>query len=515
MESMNRRTFMGNIGIGTVGTAGALACPMASMQAGKTDLGRILPLSETREPLNHRSAKIKVKPVSSYVIHEGVWTGPCRWNPNPPPEEERKSFRAAFDESVVRLRQVICPDAEVLTPVYVEFSESGGFGERELSQLEADHEAVDLYYAGGNVYPQYAASLIGERYRKPVAMIGEYVPWDMSARLRSKGLEGYALSDLDEMNRLISLLRARKIFQGTNILIVSDTPFKNRPSPSACMDFHTLGERFGLKSTIIDYREMAAARENILRDPDRMQEANAFADTLIRNAEAVRIDRQWVVSSTIFYLTIKDLMRRYGCNAFTIECFEFCSRRTAYDWKVVPCLTHSLLKDEGFTSGCEGDINVTLAMDLLMGISRRAAYMGNLEKKDETSMYLGHNVPATKMLGFDAPALPYSLQNFITEGWGTKVQMNLANVGETKVTIARFDPLISKLLVIGGEITGCEGQNDAGCSLVAHVRVADPDSLVREARNYGFHFAMVYGDYVRELQELGEMLKIRIEAHHA
>ncbi len=169
MESINRRTFMGNIGVGTVGTAGALACPVASMQAAKTDLGRILPLSETKEPLNHRSAKIKVKPVSSFVIHDGVWTGP----------------------------------------------------------------------------------------------------------------------------------------------------------------------------------------------------------------------------------------------------------------------------------------------------------------------------------------------------------LNLANVGETKVTIARFDPLISKLLVIGGEITGCEGQNEAGCSLRAHVRVANPDSLVREARNYGFHFAMVYGDYIQDLQELGEMLKIRIEAHQA
>ena len=513
MESMNRREFMGSMGIGTVRTAGALACPLASMQAGKTDLGRILTLSETREPLNHWSAKIKVKPVSSFVVHDGVWTGPCRWNPNPPPEEERKSFKAAFDKSVVRLKEALSRDAELLTPVYIEFSESSGFGEREFSQLEADHEEVDLYYAGGNVYPQFAASLIGERYRKPVAMIGEYVPWDMSARLRSKGLEGYALSDFDELNRLISLLRARKIFQGTNILIVSDIPFKNRPAPSACMDFPALGERFGLKSTMISYREMATAREDILNNRERVGEASAIADTLIRGAEAVRIDRQWVVSSTVFYLTIKDLVRRYNCNAFTIECFEFCSRKTAYDWKVVPCLTHSLLKDEGFTSGCEGDINVTLAMNLLMGISKRAAFMGNLEKRDDTSMYLGHNVPATKMLGCDAPALPYSLQNFITEGWGTKVQMNLASVGETKVTIARFDPLISKLLVIGGEITGCEGQDDVGCSLRAHVHVADPNSLVRKARDYGFHFAMVYGDYVRELHDLGEMLKIRIETH--
>lgn len=50
---------------------------------------------------------------------------------------------------------------------------------------------------------------------------------------------------------------------------------------------------------------------------------------------------------------------------------------------------------------------------------------------------------------------------------------------------------------------------------MAHVRVANPDSLVRKARDYGFHVAMVYGDYVRELQELSDMLKIRIEVHHA
>ncbi len=71
MESMNRRTFKGNIGIEAVRTAQALACPMASRQAEETDFGRILPLSDTKAPLNHRRAKIRIRPVSVSILTIG------------------------------------------------------------------------------------------------------------------------------------------------------------------------------------------------------------------------------------------------------------------------------------------------------------------------------------------------------------------------------------------------------------------------------------------------------------
>jgi len=510
-KEINRRNFLSNIGIGT---AGALGMGLIEPYPKTTLDNQILQLSKIEKNISPRDVKINVKPVACYMIHEGVWTGPCRWNPNPPPEEEKVRYRRSFERSVTRYKESLSKDVKMLEPVYTEYPEATGFGEKQLRELEGDNEEVDLYLSSGNVYPQYPGSLIGEKYKKPVAIISGYVNWDLSARLRSKGLEGFAPSNIEELNNIISILRARKIFQQTNLLLISDIPFKNRPAPSACTDFKGLNERFGFETTILDYKELSEERDRIMNNKNTMEEVENFTDKLITNAEEVRMEREWMIPSVIFYFAVKNLMNRYNCNAFTIECFEFCSNKLSYDWKVIPCLIHSLLKDEGYPSGCEGDINATLAMDMLMGIAKRSAFMGNLFVKDENTMYYGHNVPAMKMLGFDKPDLPYALQNFVTEGWGPKVQMDLSQLDEKTVTIARCNPLATKILLIKGEIIGCEGQNEVGCSLKTHVRIPDTNELVEKTRNYGFHYAMVYGDYSKNIKKLADMLKLEVETYN-
>ncbi|MFC1537458.1 hypothetical protein ACFL4P_01375 [Gemmatimonadota bacterium] len=512
MGFLKRRDFFGSLGFGIFG---ALGSRQAEKCAGTTGGHRVLRLSKTGENTGSGNVTVNVKPVGCYMIHRGVWTGPCRWNPNPPPEEERVIFRNYFEEDMKALRKNLGRGATLLEPLYIEYPEATGFGEEELNRLKDDHEQVDLYYIKGNVYPQHPGSLIGEKYLKPAAMIGGYVNWDLSARLRSKGLEGYAPADFNELNGLIDVLRAKKAFQNTRLLIVSDTPFNNRPAPSACMDLEGLKERFGIEAKIISYQEFSGERDRVGNSVDAMDEIKQHADRLIGKAEKVLIDRKWIVSSLIFYSTVMNLMRKYNTNAFTIECFEFCSSRLSFEWKVVPCLTHSLLKDQGYPSGCEGDMNALLAMGLLMGVSKRSAFMGNLYLRDENRICVHHNVPGLKMMGFDKPDLPYSLQNFITQGWGPKVQMDLSGFEEKTVTIARCDPLATRVLLTKGTVVGSEGFDQLGCSLRAVIEVPEAKGLIKKAHDYGFHFAMVYGDCTEKMFELAEMLNLKIDSHLA
>ncbi|MBC8869021.1 MAG: hypothetical protein H8E44_06365 [Planctomycetes bacterium] len=509
MKTITRRNFLGS-----TGTAGVVALTQTPGQSAVPQCDRVLRLSTTTKPTNPRDVKITVKPVGNYMIHDGVWTGPCRWDPNPPPEQERVQFKKGFDSFVGTLKRNLSSDVEILDPAYIEYSESEGYGEKQFRQLEADAHSVDAYFAAGNIYPQYAGSLIGERYKKPILMLGGYVPWDMSARLRSKGLEGYALADLNEAKELLTVLRARKTFQQTHLLLISDTPYKNRPAPSACVNFAELHERFGLEVTIVGYKEMAAERQKVMNNPASMEEVNSLTDALIEGAEEVRMKREGILPSVVMYRVVKNLIEGHGCNAFTMECFELCSSKLSHDWQFVPCLIHSLLKDEGYTSGCEGDINATMAMDLLMAVAKRAAFMGNFMPIDDTTMHFGHNVPALKMLGFDQPNLPYALQNYVRKGWGPKVQMDMAAFPEKTMTIARCDPLLRKILLVKGQITGCQGQNEIGCSLRVHIPVPSTKELVEKARNYGFHFAGVYGDYVQPMIQLAQMLKMEVETYN-
>ena len=160
-EAINRRKFLSNIGIGAAGTFGS---GLIEPNPKAIYNGQILPLSKREKNINPRDIKINVKPVSGYMIHGGVWTGPCRWNPNPPPEEEKVQFRERFENSINNYKNNLSKDVKILKPVYIEYSEAAGFGDKQLKKLETDYEEVDLYLASGNVYPQYPGSLIGERF---------------------------------------------------------------------------------------------------------------------------------------------------------------------------------------------------------------------------------------------------------------------------------------------------------------------------------------------------------------
>jgi hypothetical protein len=134
-------------------------------------------------------------------------------------------------------------------------------------------------------------------------------------------------------------------------------------------------------------------------------------------------------------------------------------------------------------------------------------------------LWVGHNVPALKMLGFDKPDLPYQLRNFINAkpdvpGWGASFKIDFTEIEDKTVTIARFDPLATKMLVTRGEVVGTRGLDNTGCCSGAIIDVQDPMGYQRKSSNYGHHFTMTYGDWIEELTHLADMLNIELELHN-
>lgn len=511
MKEINRRNFLGGIGFCAAGALGCESMPGYRKNVKNT---KILELSKLKEICNPCDVKINVKPVYAGMIHTYIAEGACREKPNPRPSEEKVQNKNRFNRFINKLKSKLSKDAKMLEPAYIEYAEKTGFGEKQFRILEADKGEVDLYLPAGSRYVQYHGSQIGMRYRKPVARIGSLTPTDMAACLRSRGLEGYALNDFDELNNLISILRARKAFQQTNILNITDRGGKiGRPVMSNVFDLKDLKNRLGIDTVIVTYKKLLDEMNKIKQSADAMKKVENSSDKLIRGAQKVHIDRKYIVSHMIFHFAVKNLMKRYNCNAFAFECFEACSARLSDDWKFVPCLTHTLLKDEGYPSACEGDLNALLAMNILMGISRKSAYMGNLGMVDKDVIYIFHDVPGMKMCGFDKPDLPYELRNFVQSGWGVQAKVDFAKIKEKKVTIARFNPLANKIMVAKGEVIGCEGFSKPGCTLKAIIRVPNAKGLCKKRSDYGYHFAMVYGDYTQELDQLAEMINVEVEFH--
>jgi len=454
-------------------------------------------------------AKVRVKPVFTQLIHSASYEGPCRVGREEDltPEAERERGKARFEAAVDELRVNLSDDAQMLEPAYLEWKDDFVMPEAELAKLAPDVYEADLVLVLPSGLEQYPAISVANRYGKPVGTMGWVASIDIIAYLRSRGMEGYAFLDYKDLNRVLSLLRVRKAFRQTRFLVATEG---NVAVPtgvvSSIWDLEGLKARYGVDYAYVAASDIIGAMDQ-LNEVER-QEADRLTAKLADNAQAVHMSREDLAQSVRFYMATKKTLGTYEANAFVIPCFEVCAKQIMEQKRVTFCLTHSLLKDEGIPSACEADANVLMAIALLMYLSRKTAYMGNsyLVDRDENILGVHHDVPGLKMKGFDAPDLPYEIRNFTVGGWGATLRYDFARDRGDSVTLARFDPTGSKVLVAKGEIVGSAGFDKVGCALSAHIKVKDIVDLYRKEMGFGHHLAMVYGDYVEQVKDLGELM---------
>ena len=463
--------------------------------------------------------KINLRPVMTNIIHTGVWEGPCRFRVTTPAKEKVNAgesfakWSRDIKKGKLRLNQ---EDVNILEPVHITFSENFVLKQRELDKLKSDARKTDAYfiYPGGS---SITAFEIGKRFNKPIILRGglDCRNVDIAAYSKNKGQEVFVPANSDELIRLVSLLRARKVFARTKVLFPTDSGLPAVCSVGSISDLKGLEEKLGIAVERISYKELTEEMNSTIKSKLETEKAEQLADELLRSANKSYLDRKYVVKSMQFYRTVKNLMNRYGCNAFTIECFELCSSKLADKWTITPCLIHSLLRNEDYASSCEGDLGSLLAMRMLMSVSGKSPHQGNTDPRPKDTFRINHSVPSMKMNGYDKPDVPYQLGRFTESGWGTKVVVDFMNNRERKVTVARIDPSATKLLVLSGKLVGASGwdSDKLGCSVEALIKPPNgrADEFLKKRLDYGNHLQWVYGDYTEQMQQLGEMLNLQVE----
>ena len=135
-------------------------------------------------------------------------------------------------------------------------------------------------------------------------------------------------------------------------------------------------------------------------------------------------------------------------------------------------------------------------------------YMGNPDiDVAKNLLSIHHSVASLKMLGIDGPATPYRIRSFTQSGFGATLRHDFNRERGEAVTLARFDPTATKLLVARGKIIAGEGLEGIGCAQKVYLQIADAKVLLREQPNFGSHLAMVIGDYVEDVQDLAELMR--------
>ena len=458
--------------------------------------------------------KLGVKFVLGGMVHETAHEGPCRTGrlEHLTYQAEARGFERQFERFTEELKNRAFPiEAEVLKPVgfqilVKEKDVDFHFPQTYFAEIEQDLGQTDLIVVLRGFASDLALKL-AERFGKPVATIGNDWVVDVPATLRHKGHESYIALDWEDFNRLLRVLWVRKAFSLTKLLIVTDrlgqAPFG---LASAIYDFDQLRSLYGMRYHCVSNSQLAQEMDAVIGSETGRKEAGRIAKDLMAHARAVHMTEAHVVDSVNFYLAVRALMKRHGCNAFTVECREICPLEIAAKYHFTPCMTLSLLKDQGYPAVCQTDINALIPMMALSYLGRRSVYMGNpVFDATNNVLTIFHDVAGLKMKGFGAAACPYELRNFTVGGWGVTFRYDFGRDKGQVVTIARANPGQTKILMTRGEILDGFGVDQISCSLGVRVRLADTLTLFRRAADYGGHFVMAYGDYTDQMQDLSRV----------
>lgn len=508
---MNRRDFLGTTLGATIACSSSSDGVLAGGSAGAAQTGLEARIASPRD------VRVNLKPVMTNIIHTGMWEGPCRWAAVSVGAEKAHAQQrfTAWSKQLKERGLGREQDANLLEPAHLTFSEDFVLAPEQLGKLQADSQETDAYFfipSGSSI----AACEIGKHFRKPIILKGLGCRnVDIAAHSRSMGCEAFVPADDEELSTLIALLRARKVFTSTKVLFPTDRGLPAVCSVGSIRDLEGLKERLGIAVKLISYKELADEMDHVTGSKSNSEQAEQAAEALLSSARKSYIEKKYVAQSFLFYQAVKSLMKRHGSNAFTIECFEFCSSRLPERWTVTPCLIHSLLRNLGHASSCEADLGSLLAMRMLMSVAGKSCHQGNSDPRGPDTFRINHSVPSMKMNGYDQPDVPYELGRFVASGWGTKVVVDFMDNAEKTVTVARVNPSATKLLVLAGQLAGASGwgQDALGCSVEALIKPPEgkTDLFLKKRLEYGNHLQWVYGDYTAEMQQLGEMLNLEVE----
>lgn len=224
---------------------------------------------------------------------------------------------------------------------------------------------------------------------------------------------------------------------------------------------------------------------------------------LVDNLEGINnLDMVATQKSVNAYYALKEVMAKKSLDAIAVECWP--DFMVKYGGAV--CFALSQLNDDGVIAACEADVNGAVSMQIGKILSGQATFIADLvtgdEEKSELIFWHCGNGPRSLLSPKYQPVA----------GVHPNRKMPLSVYGPLKdgqVTICRISPdKDGKLRLLIGKGTGVDAPMlYSGNTLPVHIQTP-VDSVLQTLLKKGLehHYVVIYGDYVKELQELAHLL---------
>jgi len=239
-------------------------------------------------------------------------------------------------------------------------------------------------------------------------------------------------------------------------------------------------------------------------DAADVKTARRAAEEFTRGAlRVVEPEPQEIVDSLRMYLGILKLLEQEKANAITVDCLGGFRRG---DLPAYPCVAWTKLNDAGMYGVCEADVLSTMTQLLLTSFTGKPCFVSDpVFDTSRNEVIHAHCVSATKLHGIGGATAPYAIRSHMEDNKGVSLQVMVPT--QETVTVAKF-LLPGTIGVSTGEVIG--NVDDArGCRTKFRTRVADARKML-EGFTGGLHRVVVYGDYLRPLEQMGRLMGFKI-----
>ncbi len=234
------------------------------------------------------------------------------------------------------------------------------------------------------------------------------------------------------------------------------------------------------------------------------EESKVWADRWQKNAKLVEgVSRETLESSAAMYLGMKEVLKKHGANAITINCLGGFYGKHIHAY---PCLGFHELCNEGLVGGCECDVNSTAVMTLFSAMTQgRTGFISDpVIDTSKRQIIYAHCVAPNRALGPKGEANPYEILTHSEDRQGASVRSILPSGYMTTTLEVRGN----RLLFHQAKAVGNDPDDRACRTKLCGEPVGDIEKLFTMWDQWGWHRVTCYGDLkaaVEEFARAGEL----------
>jgi hypothetical protein len=220
--------------------------------------------------------------------------------------------------------------------------------------------------------------------------------------------------------------------------------------------------------------------------------ARAVAERWQKSAtEVIGVSRETLETSAAMYLGMKEVLKRHGANAITINCLGgfYGGHIHAY-----PCLGFHELNNEGLIGACECDVRSTATMVAFTTLTQgRPGYISDpVIDTSKRQIIYAHCVAANRAFGPKGAANPFTIMTHSEDRQGASVR-SILPVGYMTTTLEIL-PDAKQILFHQAKAVANDPDDRACRTKLCAEPVGDIEKLFTEWDRWGWHRVTFYGD---------------------